>query len=962
MPKSAMSNKEVKNLSFSVFTRYQSVADHINALRQSSEKFSILEVGGRGNFLKLFLPNDKITILDVDDSDEENYVKGDGRKLPFKKHSFDVIVSTDVLEHIPPADRNKYLEEQVRVAREAIILSGPLYTSDVAQIEKKANRYYQELTGEEHPWLKEHVGYGLPEAEKVEAVFNRHKLRFFKSWNQRVSLWSEMVLVDLLVATAYTPAVEKMFRSLSYLYNTKIFPYDCDENGYRTIYTAVLGEREARPLKRKPFSSIDPALIERFQQTVFELLREVQRHHITIIADKDRHIDVLNQTLSDDQVTSVTKRELINERLKKMALKQRIVELEHSVAEQRHLLNLIYGSKRWRISTIAVQALRNAVKPIHLTRRALGILRRDGPSGLRSRFALRLAKTAHYPVSLPDVNKQYGEWIAQHALTSQEHERYLREMTEFRLRPMISIVVPTYKTPVHVLRETVASVIQQVYKDWELVIVDDGSPSPELHSYLKSLSSDGRVVIKLNRKNQGIAGATNDAIKLTSGEYIAFLDHDDELTTDALFHVVKTLNNHPNAKWLYSDEDKIDSAGSRTDPYFKPDFAQHFLMSQMYTCHLSVYEKKFGEQLGWLRSGYDGSQDYDLALRAAEKTTPIHIPNILYHWRKMEGSTAQSQHEKPYAHKASLDAINDALKRRGLGGSAEVGLRAGTFRVRYQTSSQTLVSIIIPTRNQVKLLRSCIESILGKTKHKAFEVLVLDNQSDESAAQSYLKKIAQHPKVTVLPYDQPFNFSAINNFGAKHANGEFLLFLNNDTEVINGEWLSAMLELAQLDDVAAVGAKLLYPNNTIQHAGIILGIGGIAGHSHKYVPDDNPGYFSQKDLIREYSAITAGCLMISKKKFESVSGFDEEFVVAFNDVDLCLRLGKKGYLNLYTPYARLYHHESVSVGRPESGKRDTKKFHREADLIRSRWGELLLNDPYYSPHLSLEREDFSLKI
>lgn len=962
MPKSATSNKEVKNLSFSVFTRYQSVADHINALRQGSEQFSILEVGGRGNFLKLFLPDDKITILDVDDSDEENYVKGDGRKLPFKKRSFDIIVSTDVLEHIPPADRTKYLGEQIRVAREAIILSGPLYTPKVAQIEKKANRYYEELTGEEHPWLKEHVGYGLPEAEKVEAVFNRHKLKFIKSWNQRVSLWSQMVLVDLLVATAYTPSVEKMFQSLSYLYNTKIFPYDCDDNGYRTIYTAVIGEREARPLKRKPFSSIDPILIERFQQTVFDLLREVQRHHITIIADKDRHIGILNQTLASLQAETVPHHELFSERLKKTALQQKVEELEKEVAEQRHVLNLIYGSLRWRISTKAADAYKQAVKPLRLSRKALGIVKREGLPGLTRRIANRLGNAAHYPISLPDINKQYVAWLERNQFSAHTRQEMLKSVHGLRLQPVISVIVPTYKTPVDLLKETVDSVQRQVYQNWELVIVDDGSNSPELTAFLRSLKDKPNVKVQLNAKNRGIVAATNDAVAIASGQYIAFLDHDDELTPDALYKVVVAINDNPKVEWLYSDEDKLDPTGLRTDPYFKPGFARYFLLSQMYTCHLSVYKKSFGDALGWLRKGYDGSQDYDLALRASEKTEPVHIPSILYHWRKIDGSTAQSQQEKPYTNQASLNAIDDAIKRRNLKAKVETGLRPGTFRVRHDIAGSKSVSIIIPTRNQVKLLSSCINSILAKTKYQHYEIIILDNQSDDSAALSYLKKIAQHPKITVLAYDQPFNFSAINNFGAKHASGEFLLFLNNDTEVINGEWLSAMLELAQLDDVAAVGAKLLYPNNTIQHAGIILGIGGIAGHSHKYIPDDNPGYFSQKDLIREYSAVTAGCLMVSKKKFEAVNGFDEEFVVAFNDVDLCLRLLKKGYVNLYTPYARLYHHESVSVGRPESEERDIKKFNKEADLMRSRWGELLSSDPYYSPELSLEREDCSLKV
>lgn len=953
------STSDVKNLSFSVYTRYQSVADHVNAIRKDGEVFTILEVGGRGNFLKRFLPNDTITILDVDDSNEENYVKGDGRKLPFKKQSFDVVVSTDVLEHIPPADRDKYLEEQVRVARIAIILSGPLYTAEVAAIEKEANQYYKKLTGSEHPWLTEHVGYGLPETEKVEAVFQRHKLSFQKTWNQRIALWSEMVLIDLLVATAYTPAVAKQFNALSRLYNTKIFPYDCDDHGYRTIYTVLAEDRTIAPLQRKPFSTINPELIEQFERSVFDLLREVQHHHVAIIADKDRHINALTDSLT---VQSSSHAELATERLKKVALQQKIAELEQNVAEQRHILNTIYGSKRWRLADKSVRAIKRLVQPLRITKKALGILRREGPSGLGRRLAVRRKGFSHYPVNRPDINRQYTEWLLRRASTEETTEARLKKIASFKVKPLISIVVPTYKTPIRVLEQTVGSVRSQLYPKWELILVDDGSPSPELHSYLEGLEGTPGIIVQLNKKNQGIVGATNDAIALATGDYIAFLDHDDELTADALYHVAAAINEHPNGQWFYSDEDKIDSNDSRSDPYFKSDFASYFLLSQMYTCHLSVYKRSFGDKLGWLRPGYDGSQDYDLALRAAEKTIPIHIPKILYHWRKIEGSTAQSQSEKPYASKASLDAINDALRRRKLNAKAEVGLRPGTFRVRHHVDPSSLVSIIIPTRNQTKLLAACVKSILTKTKHQKFEIIILDNQSDDPTTHAYFKKIEQDPRVRVLSYNHPFNFSAINNFGAQHAKGDYFLFLNNDTEVISGEWLTAMLELAQLPDVGAVGAKLLYPNETIQHAGVVLGIGGIAGHSHKYIPDDVPGYFSQKDLIREYSAVTAGCLMIAKKKFKLVNGFDEDFAVAFNDVDFCLRLRQKNLLNLYTPYARLFHYESVSVGHPDSADRDRKKFGKEIDLMQSRWGQLLGQDPYYSPELSLEREDYSLRV
>jgi len=997
-------NNSIMKLSFSIFTRYRSVADHVNALRRRGERFTILEVGGRGNFLKRFLPQDQITILDVDDSGEENYVKGDGRQLPFKNRSFDLVVSTDVLEHIPPGDRKKYLKEQVRVCKTAIILSGPLYQPDVARLEKKSNDYYRDLTGEEHPWLKEHVNYGLPKAEDIEAIFTKHHLAITKSWNQRIDLWSQMVLIDLLVATAYTLEVEKAFLKLSHHYNSKIFPFDCDPGGYRTIYTAIRGDRVPKTIARKPYQTIDPWVAEKFQQSVFNLLMTIQRHHLGIIKDKDRHISVLSNLLATqesalsaqqdllkhweatisaqtstllekeklikDQATMIAaledtqglRKEALIERQKKEAYQQKLVELEHQFAELNQQLHSIYSSKKWFLITRVASVYSRLIRPVRSARIALRVVRSEGWPGLERKMKQRRYSGSQYPISLPDINAQYRTWLKQHQLTAESITSLQKTMRSFKIQPKISVIVPLYKTPVPILIETVASVREQIYRNWELVMVDDGSESPELAEYLSLLKSQPQYKIISLTKNAGIVQASNTALKHASGQYVAFLDHDDTLTPDALFRVVEYINKFPKADWLYSDEDKIEADGGRCDPYFKSDFAPYFLLSQMYPCHLAVYRRKFVESLGWLRNGYDGSQDYDLALRAAEKTKPVHIPFILYHWRKIDGSAAKAQLEKPYANKTAFAAIRDALKRRKLSGHVEPGLRPGTFRVRYDPPKNAFVSIIIPTRNQVKLLKSCIQSIITKTRHKDYEIIVLDNRSDDPSAIRYLSAVTKDPRIRVEKYDFPFNFSAINNFGAKLAKGDYLLFLNNDTEVINRDWLTSMLELAQLKDVGAVGAKLLYPNNTIQHAGVVLGIGGIAGHSHKYVPKDLPGYFSQKDLIREYSAVTAGCLLIQRKKFEAVGGFDEAYAIAFNDVDFCLRLGQKGYRCLYTPYAELYHYESVSVGQPDTSARNKKHYSKEINLMRSRWGTLLKNDPYYNPNLSLEREDFSLRI
>jgi len=954
--------EKLTDLSFSIYTRYRSVVDHLERLRRSGERLNILEVGGRGNFLKLFLPNDDITVLDVDDSDEDNYIKGDGRHLPFADQSFDIIVSTDVLEHIPPSDRSQYLTEQLRVGRRAVILSGPLYRPDVAELEKQSNNYYQAITGDEHPWLKEHVAYGLPQAEKVEALFKKHHYPYLKTTNQRVELWQKMVLIDLLVSTAYTSEVAKAFTALSNWYNKKIFPYDREDGGYRTIYTVLLDGSEL-PTVETPtkFEEISPPELEHFYQLIFNLMEIVQAHYRQIITNKDRHIATIEELASQAENRF---QGLVNDQ---SAWREREQQMEiqlHALAEHiRH----IEGSRKWKLAQTLDKGYQLSLKkPLGLTKKTAKALLREGPIETAKKISNYLNKrtVVASPISPnPDINAQYQRYLKEHVLTETQAAEFKRMVSAWKRRPKISVVVPVYKTPLKVLQAMVDSVRAQIYPNWELCLVDDASKQPELTAYLDSLKDDGKIHLKQHKKNRGIVAATNTAISLATGEYIAFLDHDDELTPDALFYVADSISRQPNVDWIYSDEDKLEEDNQLTEPYFKPDYSPILLLSQMYTCHLTVYRKGFGDQLGWLRQGLDGSQDYDLALRASEQSPRVvHIPRPLYHWRKVEGSTARSHSSKSYTYDSSLRALRDVLKRRHLKGEVTLGLQPGTFRIKYEVIGSPLVSIVIPTKDQAKLLSHSIKSILSKTQYKNYEIIVLDNQSELPATQRYFSHIGRNPQVKVVRYQKPFNFSAINNFGARIARGEYLLFLNNDTEVINGEWLEEMLGLAQLPEVGAVGAKLLYPNHTIQHAGVVLGIGGIAGHSHKYILDATPGYFSLKDVVREYSAVTAGCLLIEKHKFDMVNGFDEEYAVAFNDVDFCLRLGEKGLANVYTPYARLFHHESVSVGQPDSAARDQRRLSKEIGLIKKRWEEQLAKDPYYNPSLTLVREDYGLAV
>jgi GT2 family glycosyltransferase len=473
---------------------------------------------------------------------------------------------------------------------------------------------------------------------------------------------------------------------------------------------------------------------------------------------------------------------------------------------------------------------------------------------------------------------------------------------------------------------------------------------PILNEYA---ASDPRIHVKQLSENRGIAGASSEALAMATGEFIGLLDHDDELTPDALWEVASWLNRIPELDLLYSDEDKLTADGVRVEPFFKPDWSPDLLLSMNYITHFTVFRRSLLEGVGGFRSGYEGAQDYDVLLRVTEKTNRIaHVPKILYHWRMADTSAASSATAKPFASESGRRAVEDALKRRGQEASVEV-LAPGRYRARYKIPKSPLVSIIIPTKDQVRLLQQCVTSIEGKTSYHPYEIVVIDNNSIDPETVHYLDALSD--KHRVLRYPRPFNFSAINNFGADKAKGEHLLFLNDDTQVIDGEWLAALVEQAQRPEVGAVGAKLLYPDNSIQHAGVTLGICGGAGHAFRKLPNNRTAYFGLADLTRNCSAVTAACMIIPRKVFEEVGGFDEELKVVYNDVDLCLRIRKQGYLIVYTPFAVLYHFESATRGR----LRPT----REEELFCRRWSETIrLGDPYYNPSLTLAREDWSLRL
>jgi len=590
-------------------------------------------------------------------------------------------------------------------------------------------------------------------------------------------------------------------------------------------------------------------------------------------------------------------------------------------------------------------------------RKARMIIQREGWRGLwyfvEERFGL-------------SERELYELWQRRHRLTARDRERIRKEIEALPRRPLISILLPVYNTDEVWLKKCLDSVLGQLYPHWELCIADDASSMPHIRPLLKEYQArDGRIKVFFRERNGHIPAASNSALALATGEYVALLDHDDELAPDALYEIVSLLRRKPDTDMVYTDEDKIDTQGRRHSPFFKPDWSPDTFLSLMYTCHLGVYRTALVRRIGGFREGFEGSQDYDLVLRLTEHTENIqHIPRILYHWRSIPESSAARFQTKDYAQDAGLRAIQEALERRGEAALVEpVPGLSGRYLVRYRLPDRPLVSIIIPTRDLSEMLEICLKSIFEKTTYDHFEVIVVDNDSREQMTRDLLHRWREREpdRIHVAPLPIPFNFPALINEGVRHAKGELILLLNNDIEVVSEGWLEEMAGQAMRPRVGAVGAKLLYPDNTVQHAGIVLGVGGIAGHSHKYFPDDRPGYFDRLRITANCAAVTAACLMVKKTTFQKVGGFDEALPVAFNDVDFGIKLLKAGYYNLCLSHLTLYHHESRTRG-PEDTVEKQIRFRGEIDWMEARWGDILKNDPFYSPHLTLEREDCSISV
>ncbi|MFN3521878.1 MAG: glycosyltransferase family 2 protein [Phenylobacterium sp.] len=585
-----------------------------------------------------------------------------------------------------------------------------------------------------------------------------------------------------------------------------------------------------------------------------------------------------------------------------------------------------------------------------------------------------VARLLHFTLATKGyATNDYAQWVADNdTLTAEDRAAIRAHVARLAHQPLISVVMPAYNTDEALLEAAIASVEAQLYPNWELCIADDASPKPHVWAALqKAAARNPKIKVVRRAQNGHISAATNSALELAAGEFVALMDHDDLLPEQALYEVVVELNAHPDADLIYSDEDKVDGEGRRFEPHFKTDWNPELFLTQNMISHLGVYRRSILEKIGGLRVGFEGSQDYDLALRTIEQTTPErirHIPAVLYHWRQQAAEASFSEGFLDQCARAARQAVSEHLQRTGAEGVTvenQPELPAWLQVRRPLPDPAPMVSIIVPTRDRAKLLAACAEGVLHKTDYPNLELIIVDNGSVEPETEALFQTLVADPRVRLLRRPGPFNYSALNNAAAAEARGEILLLLNNDIEVIEGHWLAELVSQAVRPEIGAVGARLLYPDGTVQHGGVILGVGPhdgprVAGHLHPSAAREDTGYYGHLRVARNCSAVTAACMALRKAVFDEVGGLDAvNLTVAFNDVDLCLRIREAGYGVVWTPHAELYHMESATRGtdvKPEA----VARANREIAYMRERWGDVLDNDPFFGPNFDPRYGDYRL--
>lgn len=771
----------------------------------------------------------------------------------------------------------------------------------------------------------------------------------------------------------------------------KIYGFELLGDGYDTVELPEIQRRE-RPDVAQALGCEFGDFLPGFTVQIPEILKLAEKYQSLELFLRDGEERVSIWEISADELDELIKENLVEYHLDRVEiLYDTMLEIQGWVVDQRGSVEVTVHQEDASLLDCRISRGR---RPDVVERRNLDEEYKTQEIGFRISAALPEIKggeiilhfcgdsvTKTYTIDIEELRKQnkpkgflsrlfgkesvaeggYEAWLARHKVDKRTLRR--QKHAAFAQKPLISIVIPLYCTPLPYLKELLESVRRQSYENWQLCLAD-GSPDDKVKEFIeKHYGREKRIVYRKLEENGGISANTNEAVALAAGEYLMLCDHDDTLEPDALYEIVKAIND-TSADVLYTDEDKVSMDGRHYfDPNFKPDFNLFRLRENNYICHIFVVKKSLTDETGLLRSEFDGAQDFDFILRCCEKAQKImHIPKVLYHWRCHMDSTAADPSSKAYAYEAGRKAVREHYQRLGIDAKVEMTERPGWYRSHVKVQGNPLISVIIPNKDHTDDLELCLFSMTRKSTYRNYEILIVENNSEKEETFEYYRKLPdRYPKARVLTWEKEFNYSAINNFAAKEAKGEYLLFLNNDVEILTPDWMEEMLQNCQQENVAAVGAKLYYPDDTIQHAGVVLGLGGIAGHIMCRASKEDPGYFGRMISVQEISAVTAACMMVKKSDFDAVGGLDETFQVAFNDIDLCMKFRAAGKKIIFTPYAELYHYESKSRGLEDTPEKQFR-FDKEVKRFQEKWAQQLeMGDPYYSPNLSVTEGDCSLR-
>ena len=771
----------------------------------------------------------------------------------------------------------------------------------------------------------------------------------------------------------------------------KIYGFELLGDGYDTVELPEIQRRE-RPDVAQALGCEFGDFLPGFTVQIPEILKLAEKYQSLELFLRDGEERVSIWEISADELDELIKENLVEYHLDRVEiLYDTMLEIQGWVVDQRGSVEVTVHQEDASLLDCRISRGR---RPDVVERRNLDEEYKTQEIGFRISAALPEIKggeiilhfcgdsvTKTYTIDIEELRKQnkpkgflsrlfgkesvaeggYEAWLARHKVDKRTLRR--QKHAAFAQKPLISIVIPLYCTPLPYLKELLESVRRQSYENWQLCLAD-GSPDDKVKEFIeKHYGREKRIVYRKLEENGGISVNTNEAVALAAGEYLMLCDHDDTLEPDALYEIVKAIND-TGADVLYTDEDKVSMDGRHYfDPNFKPDFNLFRLRENNYICHIFVVKKSLTDETGLLRSEFDGAQDFDFILRCCEKAQKItHIPKVLYHWRCHMDSTAADPSSKAYAYEAGRKAVREHYQRLGIDAKVEMTERPGWYRSHVKVQGNPLISVIIPNKDHTDDLELCLFSMTRKSTYRNYEILIVENNSEKEETFEYYRKLPdRYPKARVLAWEKEFNYSAINNFAAREAKGEYLLFLNNDVEILTPDWMEEMLQNCQQENVAAVGAKLYYPDDTIQHAGVVLGLGGIAGHIMCRASKEDPGYFGRMISVQEISAVTAACMMVKKSDFDAVGGLDETFQVAFNDIDLCMKFRAAGKKIIFTPYAELYHYESKSRGLEDTPEKQFR-FDKEVKRFQEKWAQQLeMGDPYYSPNLSVTEGDCSLR-